>query len=500
LQIAAGAGAAAVAAPYLGHLERGTKLFDLSGTELTAMQRLDWPAPPIVTRAKWGANESLRTESPIFNSTVTKLIVHHTGTPNDITDYAGLARSIYTNELQNGYIDIAYNWLIDPTGKIYEGRWAQNYPPGFVHTGERNLQNVQGAHALYFNTDTIGIGLMGNYSLTTPSPAIIASLVTLMTWKCARWGINPIGNAPYVNSQGARVTGLANICGHRDTYATACPGNSVESMLPSLRVQVASRVAVGATGYWIASSLGQVVAFGNMPNDGGTTGFGLTAPIIGVGAHPSGRGYWLFGQDGGVFAFGDARFHGSTGARRLNQPMVGMAPTPSGNGYWLVAGDGGVFCFGDAKFFGSTGSRRLNSPILGLTPTPTGKGYWLYARDGGVFCFGDAKFFGSTGGKRLNRPIVGMAARPQNDGYWMTTSDGGIFAFGKAPFHGAGASQPRSAPCVAISPSTTGGGYALLLSDGTVLNFGDAPYLGSARGKLLFAPAVGFAGTLKPIT
>ena len=84
--------------------------------------------PPIVTRAQWGANEALRHRSPTFNSTVTKIVVHHTGTPNDITDYAGLARGIFTNELNNGYIDIAYNWLIDPNGRIYEGSLGAGLP------------------------------------------------------------------------------------------------------------------------------------------------------------------------------------------------------------------------------------------------------------------------------------------------------------------------------------------------------------------------------------
>ena len=71
--------------------------------------------------------------------------------------------------MNNGYIDIAYNWLIDPNGRIYEGRWAQNYPTGVPHTGERNRRNVQGAHALHFNVDTIGIGLMGDYSDVAPT-------------------------------------------------------------------------------------------------------------------------------------------------------------------------------------------------------------------------------------------------------------------------------------------------------------------------------------------
>ena len=339
-----------------------------------------------------------------------------------------------------------------------------------------------GVHALHFNEDTIGIGLMGDYTSVAPSAAMVHALRTLLTWKCARWGINPLGSSPYVNSVGHRVTGLANICGHRDTFATVCPGNTVEAMLPRLRVQVAARVAQGALGYWIASSSGQVFAFGNLGSLGGVDATRLSAPLLGISAHPNGQGYWLCAQDGGVFTFGNAKFFGSTGGRRLNQPIVGMAATPTGKGYWLVARDGGVFCFGDAKFFGSTGSLRLNSPILGITPTSTAKGYWLYAQDGGIFAFGDAKFFGSTGGRRLNQPIVGMAARPQNDGYWMVAADGGIFGFGHAPFKGSGASRPRSAPTVSMVPSTSGNGYALLLADGSFLNFGDAPNLGGAAG------------------
>jgi len=498
LQLGAGAGAVAALAPHLARLDRATSGVDLGDVELTAAQRLNWPAPRIVTRAQWGADERLRKRGVGYDADVSKIVVHHTGTPNSVSDYAGLARGIYTNELNNGYLDIAYNWLIDPHGRIYEGRWAKDYPRGYVHTGERERENVMGAHALHFNENTIGIGLMGDYSSVAPTRAMVRSLVTLLSWKCARWGINPLGSSPYVNSVGQRVTGLANICGHRDTYATACPGATVERMLPQLRIQVAARIARGALGYWIATSSGQVFSFGNLPNLGGIDARRLKAPLLGVCAHPNGSGYWLYAQDGGIFTFGDAKFFGSTGSRRLNQPIVGMAPTVSGKGYWLVARDGGVFCFGDAKFFGSTGGRRLNSPILGITATASGKGYWLFAQDGGIFAFGDAKFFGSTGGRRLNQPIVGMGARPQNDGYWMVARDGGIFGFGHAPYKGSGASEPRSAPTVSITPSTSGNGYALLLADGSYLPFGDVPKLGGANARVS-GVAVGMAGYLKPL-
>ena len=49
-------------------------------------RHLDWPAPRIVTRAQWGANEGLRKPGQIYDSSISKFVVHHTGTPNDITD------------------------------------------------------------------------------------------------------------------------------------------------------------------------------------------------------------------------------------------------------------------------------------------------------------------------------------------------------------------------------------------------------------------------------
>jgi N-acetylmuramoyl-L-alanine amidase-like protein len=496
LRLGVGAGALAVAAPYLPRvLGHGGAAVDLDGADLAMVRRPNWPAPPIITRAQWGANEALRKPGQIYDAAIHKLIVHHTGTPNDVTNYAGLCRGIMQNEVAGEYIDIAYNWLIDPLGRIYEGRWATNYPAGAVHTGELNGNNVRGGHALNYNTQTVGIALMGNYELIQPSTAMMNALVTLLTWKCARWGLDPLGFDWYVNGNGVLVKNLPNICGHRDTIATACPGSNVEAQLPTVRRRVAARFA--NSGYWVAASDGQVVPFGGAPDAGDTVRLSIHSPIIDIAAHPSGLGYWTLGADGGVFTFGNARFFGSTGGMRLTRPVVGMAPTPSGNGYWLVASDGGIFSFGDARFYGSTGGLRLNAPVLGMARTATGKGYWLYARDGGIFTYGDAKFLGSTGAIRLARPIVGMAARPQGDGYWLVTSDGGVFTFGRAPFRGSAFGR-MSAPCVGMAASSTGNGYVLLGADGSVWSYGDAPYLGGARGQI-FGSAVGIAGRINPL-
>jgi hypothetical protein len=495
LRLGLGAGATAALTPYLARLDTDAAGVALDGTaHPIAVHQPNWPAPPIVTRARWGANEAIRKGGAEYDTAVEKLVVHHTVTPNNPSDPAGVLRSIYSHALSSGYLDVQYNWLIDHHGRIYEGRWARDYPPGHVHDGESaGDRNVRGGHALNHNSRTIGIAFMGTYTNSMPPARAVESLVTLLAWKCARWGIDPLGASPYRNATGA-VGVFPNISGHRDVRATACPGSPLYSALPSLRAQVAARLRRGSFGYWVASREGSVLPFGDMPDRGDTRRSGVPARIVGIAGHPRGRGYWLFGADGGVFTFGEAQFFGSTGRIRLNRPIVTMAPTRTGRGYWLVASDGGVFAFGDAPFFGSTGAMRLNRPIVGMAPTPSGRGYWLVASDGGVFSFGDAVFRGSTGAIRLRQPVVDMAPTPSGRGYWLVARDGGVFAFGDAVFRGSAGARGTPSPVVSILATNTGRGYAFLLRDGAVYSYGDAPFYGSAHGRV--GAAVGFAGKL----
>ena len=458
-------------------------------------QQPNYPVPPIVTRAQWGCDEALRKPGQSYDTVVEKIVVHHTVTPNNPSDPAAVVRSVYEYNVSGVYIDIAYHFLIDADGRIYEGRWARDYPAGAHHTGENSeRQNVQGAATLGHNPRTIAVAMLGTFTDILPTDAAMNSLLTVLTWKCARWGIDPLGSTPYTNSDGG-VEVFPDIIGHRDVVATICPGVPIESQLPEIRAEVSARLRSGAFGYWIAGASGVVGAYGDVPDVGDPSRLGLRDAITAIVTHPSHRGYWALGSDGGVFTFGAAKFYGSTGAIRLNQPVVGMAPTPSGNGYWLVARDGGIFCFGDARFYGSTGAIRLNQPVVGMAPTSTGNGYWLVARDGGIFSFGDARFYGSTGAIRLRQPIIGMAAAPGGNGYWLVARDGGVFCFGGAHYYGSGPAVGLSVPAAAIAATTTGRGYALLATNGAVLPFGDAQSFGNATD---VGTAVGFAGLLLP--
>jgi hypothetical protein len=147
-----------------------------------------------------------------------------------------------------------------------------------------------------------------------------------------------------------------------------------------------------------------------------------------MAATPDGKGYWLVGADGGVFTFGDAPYDGSMGGHQLSAPIVGMAAHPGG-GYWLVGADGGVFSFG-APYDGSMGGHQLSAPVVGMAATPDGKGYWLVGSDGNVYSFGDAGSYGSEAGRTLPEPITGMASSRDGAGYRLFDADGSVFDFG----------------------------------------------------------------------
>ena len=437
--------------------------------------------PPIITRAEWGADESLRSGTSSF-APLKKLVVHHTDTVNNDPNPASTVRAVYAFHTKGrGWSDIGYNFLVDAQGRVYEGRWARNYATGEVHNGEDSTgRGVIGAHAEGANTGSVGVALLGNFTSTVPTNAAINGLQHTLAWKADRHDIDPAGSSDFNG-----LVNLPNISGHRDTKSTSCPGDVLWGRLPNIRQQVQHIVmsAHGNTpGYWVATRDGGVQAFGAAGAYGSMAGKRLNAPIVGMASTTTGKGYWLLGGDGGIFSFGDAVFHGSTGGLRLNAPVIGMAATPTGRGYWLVAADGGIFSYGDAVFHGSTGSMRLNAPVLGMAPTATGDGYWLFAKDGGIFSFGRAVFHGSTGSMKLNSPVNGMDKEFAGRGYWLVARDGGVFAF-DVPFYGSvpGIGVSNYVGAAAMRSTSTGRGYYILATDGWIASFGDARDHGFTR-------------------
>lgn len=181
----------------------------------------DFPKPPVVSRTDWGCPDGQGSRWSPSYTTVTHLIVHHTATANTSSDWPAVVRMIWQwHAIDNGWGDIGYNFLIDPEGVIYEGRSGGD--------------GAIGAHFCGTNSKTMGLSMIGTYSNIMPTNDAISSVHDLLVWKCNQISLDPLGSS--YHSPSGRT--LNHISGHRDGCATACPGQTLYSFLPTLRTDI----------------------------------------------------------------------------------------------------------------------------------------------------------------------------------------------------------------------------------------------------------------------
>jgi hypothetical protein len=189
--------------------------------------------PEIITRAQWGANEGLRRCGPYYADRLKAAYVHHTaGTNSYSRDQAdNVVRGIYAFHVQGrGWCDIAYNFLVDRFGRIFEGRYGGMWKP------------LIGGHTSGFNTGTTGVAAIGDFTAIEPSRPVLDAFKRLLAWRLDIAHLRPTGWTQLTSSGGgtsryaAGVTvTLRVITGHRDTNYTACPGARLYAKLGAIR-------------------------------------------------------------------------------------------------------------------------------------------------------------------------------------------------------------------------------------------------------------------------
>jgi hypothetical protein len=202
-------------------------------------------AVPYLSRAAWGADESLRFRNgteywPAEYFPAQALTVHHTAGTNDDPDPAATVRAIYAYQAthqETDFGDIGYNLLIDEAGRVYEGRWSgTDVVPAFGGTLGREL--TTGAHVLGYNSANVGVCLLGNFTSRTPTSAARASLILVLAGLARSCGLDPTATITYVNPSNGNARTLPTISGHGDWAATECPGNLFYPQLPDIRAAV----------------------------------------------------------------------------------------------------------------------------------------------------------------------------------------------------------------------------------------------------------------------
>lgn len=107
--------------------------------------------PTIISRAEWGARSPRGELTPLAQSPVPYVIIHHSDTPSCTIkdDCSRRVRSIQNyHQDSKGWQDIGYNFLVGEDGNVYEGRgWTK-----------------QGAHTKSYNSKSIGICFLGTFS------------------------------------------------------------------------------------------------------------------------------------------------------------------------------------------------------------------------------------------------------------------------------------------------------------------------------------------------
>ena len=178
--------------------------------------------PPTIPQSEW--REGLPQPKPGRKTTIVKhCIVHHSAGSNTDTNYVNTIRNIYLLHTEsNGWDDIGYNFVIAPNGTIFSGRDPQN---------QGDEDNIQGAHFCAKNGGTMGVCLLGNYNLTSPTTVMQNSLKDLLAWKLKKEELSTTQYFPHPDTFGDN---LGTISTHRNGCPTECPGDSVALLLNTI--------------------------------------------------------------------------------------------------------------------------------------------------------------------------------------------------------------------------------------------------------------------------
>jgi len=217
------------------------------------------------SRADWGANESTtgwaKGVSPEFQE-VQVVTIHHTAGSNSLSqDYSATLRAIMSYHINtNGWNDVAYNYLIDGYGVVYEGRYSGHTSKScltgggdgsdFAHRASDDYL-VTGGHVMSMNGANLGIALMGCFQDGDPTctgstavpTAAVGSLTTLLAKVADRHGLDPQGSVHYVNPTDTSLTAdVPALSAHLDWKGTACPGGNLYAQLPTIRANAADLI------------------------------------------------------------------------------------------------------------------------------------------------------------------------------------------------------------------------------------------------------------------
>lgn len=403
-----------------------------SGPRATTIDTPVTPAggPPVHTRAAWapgGWNSApaVCPAAPVVMDDLRFAVVHHTAGSNSYSaaDVPGILAGIYRfHTASRGWCDIAYNFLVDRFGRVWEGRM------GGIHAAP------WGGHTLGFNELSTGIALLGQHhpgaspAVAQPSAAALDAVRDVLAWKLGSHGLDPAGDVTLTSGGSTRypegqVVTLPVIQGHRHTGTTSCPGDLVFNRFAWLRQQVVARIAATADpGPWSPSTTGaaffgrldDAAAGGEAPN--GTAGF-FTSLVERAG--------WPRNDLAAAIVLSDTTESRIGLVDRLYRAAFVREAETRGLRYWVDRRDAGMSARSMARTFTVTPEFRdhydhlddaayvdaIYRNVLDRPAEPAGLAYWVTRLEEGASRWEVLTLFSESAEHRATRELPGVITR-----------------------------------------------------------------------------------------
>ena len=174
------------------------------------------PVTGVIPRSAW-TNASVITARCHPMNGINKLTIHHAAVDNsdlrsadDVKRRLASIRQDHINRKPEPFADIGYHYIIDPQGRVWEGRPLK----------------WQGAHVADRNDNNLGIMLLGDFTKQQPTNAQVNSMDAFVAQQMHRYGI-PVGR----------------VYTHRELGRSTCPGANLQRIVDQSRSSGRIRMA-----------------------------------------------------------------------------------------------------------------------------------------------------------------------------------------------------------------------------------------------------------------
>ena len=159
----------------------------------------------VISRREWTTAGVITSLANPLNG-VRRITIHHSAMASSHlrgkAEAAGMLEKIRRVHVGQQWADIGYHYIIDPSGRIWEGRPIQ----------------YQGAHVKLNNENNLGIMLMGNFEDERPSPEALSALDSFVADRMRAYRVP-----------------ITRVYTHKELMPTACPGRALQRYMEETR-------------------------------------------------------------------------------------------------------------------------------------------------------------------------------------------------------------------------------------------------------------------------